>query len=179
MAPEMVVRSDRASSNLPPPTTLASSFIFDSSEDDAISQIKDETAMRGLPVDENNTVLRDTVLRTFLLFQLCVSAPVAASLGVSAYVRLVEVHGPVYDFVASLLTSMMAAAIVFILILQRRTFEQGLPIDLTLKFEEAKSALATSLWIWEMVDAGVQPTTMWNRRGPRMAAAGISALVLL
>lgn len=179
MPPEMAERSDRSASILQPQQDPASSIISHSSEDDSISQPKSEAAMRGLPVDENNTVLRDTVLRTFLLFQLCVSAPVAASLGVSAYVRLVEVHGPVYDFVASLLTSMMAAAIVFILILQRKTFDRGLPIDLTLKFEEAKSAMATSLWIWEMVDAGIQPTTMWNRRGPRMAAAGVSALVLL
>ena len=135
--------------------------------------------MRGLPDGEHTSLLRDTILRTFWLFQLCVSAPVCAALGVSAFVRLVEVHGAVYDFAASLFTSMMAAVIVFILILQRRTFEQGLSIDLTMKFEEAKSALATSLWIWELVDSGIQPTTMWNRRGPRMAAAGISAIVLL
>lgn len=135
--------------------------------------------MRGLPDNDHDSVLRDTILRTFWLFQLCVSAPVSVALGVSAFVRLVEVHGAVYDFAASLFTSIMAGIIVFIIILQRRTFEQGLPIDLTMKFEEAKSALASSLWIWELVDAGIQPTTRWNRRGPRMAAAGLSALVLL
>ncbi len=135
--------------------------------------------MRGLPDNADHSLLRDTVLRTFWLFQLCVAAPISAALGVSAFVRLVEVHGAVYDFVASLITSLMGGVIVFILIIQRRTFEHGLHIDLTLRFEEVKSILATSLWVWEMVDAGIQPTSVWNQRGPRLIAAGASAIVLL
>ena len=140
--------------------------------------VNNET-MRGLQDEHDHSLLRDTILRTFWLFQLCVAAPIACALGGSAFVRLVEVHGAVYDFVTSLVTSMTAATIVFLLILQRRTFEQGLHIDLTLRFEVVKSVLATSLWIWEMVDSWIQPTTVWNQRGPRMVAAGVSATVLL
>lgn len=136
--------------------------------------------MRGLPSDTDHLPhLRNTILRTFYLFQLCVSAPLCIFLGLWAFVRLVEVHRAIYDFAASLFTSLMAGLITFILIVQRRTFEQGVPIELTMQFEEAKSALATSLWIWELVDSGVQPIGMWNRRGPRMAAAGMSAVVVL
>ncbi|KAK5167674.1 uncharacterized protein LTR77_007373 [Saxophila tyrrhenica] len=135
--------------------------------------------MRGLQDSPStDSLLRDTILRTFWLFQLCVSAPISCALGVSAFVRLVEVHGFIYDFIASLIPSLMAGVIVFILVIQRRMFEHGLSIDLTLKFEAVKSILATSLWIWELVDSGVQPTTVWNQRGPRMVAAGVSAIVL-
>jgi hypothetical protein len=135
--------------------------------------------MRGLSNDNDNDFLADTFLRTVWLFQLIVTSPIAIALGVSSLVRLLEVHGPIYDFIASLCTSIFAAGIVFILIVQRKTFENGVSLSLTIKFEASKSALATILWVWCMVDAGVQPTSDWNRRTPRLIAASCSSILLL
>lgn len=137
--------------------------------------------MRGLHDEDDTDFLADTFLRTAWLFQLIVTGPVAVALGGSAFVRLLEVHGPVYDFVTSLFTALIAAAIVFIIIVQRKTFENGVSIHLTLKFETLKSIFATGLWIWCMIDAGVQPTAIgkWNRLGPRMVAASCSSVLLL
>jgi hypothetical protein len=145
----------------------------------SILSIPTISAMRGLSNDHDNDFLADTFLRTVWLFQLLVTSPVAIALGVSSLVRLLEVHGPIYDFIASLCTSIFAAGIVFILIVQRKTFENGVSLSLTVKFEALKSALATILWIWCMVDAAVQPTSDWNRRTPRMIAASCSSILLL
>lgn len=135
--------------------------------------------MRGLQDDHDADFLATTFLRTIWLFQLVVTSPIAAALGVSAVVRLLEVHGPIYDFVTSLCTALVAAAIVFIVIVQRRTFENGVSILVTLRFEALKSIFATALWVWLMVDAGVQPESYFNLKTPRLIAAACSSVLLL
>ena len=122
-----------------------------------------------------------TFLRTYWLFQALVAGPISAGLAISAFVRLFNMHGPIYDFVTHLCTAALCAAIVFIVLVQRKLPEERTSKDLTLKFEIAKSSLGTALWIWLMLDAafGPQNQNVYYKRSTRTGSAAIAFIVLL
>ena len=78
----------------------------------------------------------------------------------------------------------MAAGIVFIVFVQRKTFASSrqpvqigdfTPEGLSFLFEVAKSVLATAMWIWLLLDSAVGP----NAYHDRVVTAVISGVLLL
>ncbi|PVH69837.1 hypothetical protein DL98DRAFT_521971 [Cadophora sp. DSE1049] len=115
------------------------------------------------------------------LFQALVALPAMVILGEWALEALFYTNMPIYDFITSTFNSLFAAAIIFIVFVQLNTTTSPL---ITLHFEVAKSSLATALWLWLLLDSIFEPG-QWNSpyqrppKGPRIARAGISVVVLL
>ncbi|KAK0129568.1 hypothetical protein ONS96_000133 [Cadophora gregata f. sp. sojae] len=115
------------------------------------------------------------------LFQALVALPAMVILGEWALEALFYTNMPIYEFITSTFNALFAAAIIFIVFVQLNTSTSPL---ITLYFEIAKSSLATALWLWLLLDAIFDPE-QWNRpyqrppKGPRIARAGISVVVLL
>ena len=118
-------------------------------------------------------------LRTAWIFQALVAGPIAIVLGFSAFFRLLDVHGPFYPFLMHFWNAIIASCIVFIVLIQRKIPDRYDLKATTLHFEEAKSALATALWLWLTLDAGLSVETRFNRRAPRLGAAFMSSVLLL
>ena len=98
--------------------------------------------------------MADDIGRVFLakawLFQAIVAGPTFVVLGLCAMMAMWDGGGwSVYDFVTFLSTATMAGLIIFVVLVQRQ-----LALDAahrwTLRFEIAKSALASGLWVWLM-----------------------------
>lgn len=136
--------------------------------------------MRSLD-DMEDRRLGATFLETSWLFQAIFAGPLSAALAISAFVRLLDSHGPVYDFVTHLCTSILLAAIVFIVLIQRKQPVKQRSKALTLKFEVAKSVIATVLWIWLMMDAAFGPESYndYYKRPSRITSASVAAVVLV
>ena len=126
----------------------------------------------------DHQLLGSAFLRTYWLFQAIFATPIAAALAVSTFVRVLDTHGPVYDVATSLCNAILAAGIVFIVLVQRKV-----PVDknLTLAFEIAKSVLATTLWVWLMLDAAIGPQSIedYYKRDTRVGSAAVSSIALL
>ena len=120
-------------------------------------------------------------LTTFWIFQLVFAAPISAALAISAVVRLLNTHGPLYDFITHLCTSILMAAIVFIILIQRKIGLEETSKNLTWRFELSKSIIATDLWIWLMLDAAFRPQEEYSfyGRSTRVAAASTACILLL
>jgi hypothetical protein len=100
------------------------------------------------PADERNAQhLGSTFLQTYWLFQAIFCSPISAALAISAFVRLLNTHGPIYDFVTQVCNAILSGAIVFIVLIQQRLPAHQNSKPLTLRFEVAKSVLATALWV--------------------------------
>ncbi len=82
------------------------------------------------------------------LFQAIVSTPTFVLSGFSALFNLYASYSSIYDFVIYFFTAIMAAGIIFIVLVQRQFLAAGK--RLTFWLEVAKSLLATGLWIWLM-----------------------------
>ncbi len=82
------------------------------------------------------------------LFQAIVAGPTFVLLGLGALVSLYDGSIPIYDFVTCLFNAIMAAGIIFIVLIQMQFPAAGK--RLTLWLEVTKSLLATGLWIWLM-----------------------------
>ena len=125
--------------------------------------------------------LGSTFLQTYWLFQAIFAGPISAALAISAFVRLLDTHGPIYDFVTQVCNAILAGAIVFIVLVQQRMPASRVSKALTLKFEIAKSVLATALWVWLMLDAGFGPENEYDyyKRGPRLGSSAVASIVLV
>lgn len=118
-------------------------------------------------------------LRTAWIFQALVAGPIAIGLGFSALFRLLEVHGPFYPFLMQFWNAIIASCIVFIVLIQRKIPDRYDLKATTVHFEEAKSALATALWLWLTLDAGLSVETRFNTQASRLGAAFMSSALLL
>ena len=125
--------------------------------------------------------LGSTFLQTYWLFQAIFAGPISAALAISGFVRLLNTHGPIYDFVTQVCNAMLAGAIVFIVLIQQRMPANRVSKALTLKLEIAKSMLATGLWVWLMLDAGFGPENEYDyyKRGPRLGSSAVASIVLV
>lgn len=125
--------------------------------------------------------LSTLVLRTTWIFQAIAAGPTFVVLGLLAIFNLFNTYSRIYDFVTHLMTTLLAAGIIFIVLLQRKIPPEKTDARQTLRFEIAKSALATALWLWLMLDAVFGPKDhYWNDLRPRrIASAGIASLLLL
>ncbi|KAH6719707.1 hypothetical protein BKA61DRAFT_470762 [Leptodontidium sp. MPI-SDFR-AT-0119] len=116
--------------------------------------------------------------RSIGLFQGLVALPALFILGEWALISLFETNIPIYDFITSTFNSIFAAGILFVLVVQHNITPSPAII---LYFEVAKSGLATAVWLWLLLDSIFGPNRSYQRppRGPRIARAGISVIVLL
>jgi hypothetical protein len=94
------------------------------------------------------STLGGVFLTRLWLFQAIVAGPTFVLLGLCASFNLYGGSMAIYDFVTYLFTSMMAAGIIFVVLIQRQFPAAGK--RLTFWLEVAKSLLATGLWIWLM-----------------------------
>ena len=120
-------------------------------------------------------------LTTIWVFQLVAAGPIFIWLGLAAIFNLFYTFDRAYDFITHLCTSLFAAGIFFIVLVQRKV-GNSVGETLTLRFEIAKSGFATALWVWLMLDAVLGPDDHYgyrNTRQTRIIAAGVSVILLL
>lgn len=120
-------------------------------------------------------------LTTIWVFQLVAAGPIFIWLGLAAIFNLFYTFDRAYDFITHLCTSLFAASIFFIVLVQRKV-DDRVGRRLTLRFEIAKSGFATALWVWLMMDAVFGPEDHygnWEPRQSRVVAAGFSVILLL
>lgn len=129
--------------------------------------------------------LSQRIVRTAGLFQGLVALPTMLVMGEEVFEQLFYYYYSfrVYYFITATFNSLMAAGIIFILILQRGS-NSTMSKSLTLGFEAAKSALATAVWIWLMMDSIFGPKRRYSyqpdvRRTPRIIRSAISIVCLL
>lgn len=132
-------------------------------------------------IESDSQSLGSTFLRTYWIFQAIFAGPISAALAISAFVRLLDLHGPLYDFVTQICTAILSAGIVFIVLVQRKLDKSYSSKSLTLKFEIAKSIFATALWVWCMLDAALGPESEFDyyKRPPRVGSAAVASIVLV
>ncbi|KAF2675679.1 hypothetical protein K458DRAFT_437823 [Lentithecium fluviatile CBS 122367] len=121
------------------------------------------------------------MLRGVGIFQAIVALPTMFILGMMAYIQLFESYLLYYYFVADSLTAIMAAGIIFIVYVQRKAIVSSFQ---TLVFEAIKSALATGLWLWLILDSAFGPWKNWRHIGDedverRIKRAALSSILLV
>ena len=83
------------------------------------------------------------------LFQAIIASPTFVVLGATAMFAVWEPnYWTVYDFITFSFTATMAGGIIFLVLVQRQLPTVGKLW--TFRFEMAKAAIATGLWIWLM-----------------------------
>lgn len=120
-------------------------------------------------------------LTTSWLFQLIAAGPIFVWLGLAAIFNLFYTFDRAYDFITHLCTSLLAASIFFIVLIQRK-LSDGADGPLTLRFEISKSVCATALWVWLILDAIFGPEDHYGYREgrrTRVTAAAVSIILLL
>ena len=125
--------------------------------------------------------LSQLLVRTLWIFQLFASFPVFLFLGVSTYINIFRTYEDAYDFTMHFCTCLLAGSIVFIILVQRRIHQDRLSTVLALRFEAAKAACATILWLWYFLDAAIGPRRYYNciyDREKRVRAAGVFVILL-
>ncbi|KAF2660333.1 hypothetical protein K491DRAFT_688379 [Lophiostoma macrostomum CBS 122681] len=127
--------------------------------------------------------LGQQMLRGIGIFQVIAALPTMVILGGCAYAQLFYSYERFYFFVADALNALLAAAIIFIVYIQRKA---ALTPLLTLLFESLKSVFATAMWVWLILDAAFGPWKEWygarpgdvERRVDRAALAVVLLLIL-
>ncbi|KAK4451520.1 hypothetical protein QBC34DRAFT_436637 [Podospora aff. communis PSN243] len=115
------------------------------------------------------------------IFQAIIASPNFILLGAEAMFAVWEpTYWTVYDFITFSFTATMAGGIIFLVLVQRQLPNAGKLW--TFRFELAKAAIATGLWIWLMADALWGPSRRrgWNDdfRIRRVIMSAISVNVL-
>ncbi|KAK5662137.1 hypothetical protein OQA88_8042 [Cercophora sp. LCS_1] len=126
-----------------------------------------------------NPPLAPILLKKTWLFQAIVAGPTFVILGLCAMIALWDGgYWTIYDFVTDTCTSIMAAGIIFIVLVQRQLGEPDADEmkKWTLRFEVAKSGLATGLWVWLMADSIWGPGISYRER--RIACSAIASVLL-
>ncbi|KUJ12765.1 uncharacterized protein LY89DRAFT_687722 [Mollisia scopiformis] len=118
--------------------------------------------------------------RTTGLFQALVALPTMFFMGEVSMVALFQSRIPIYDFIASTFNALFAAGIIFIVFVQRNV---TMSKTITVYFEEAKSGLATAVWLWLLLDTICGPEHHYwyyysGPRGARIIRAAISIILL-
>jgi len=120
-------------------------------------------------------------LRTLWIFQALAAIPILVLLGLGAVTQFFDTFETVYNLIRSLLVALMASAIIFIVLIQHSLSTEYTSRHLTMISEMAKSALATGMWLWLMLDSVLNNTNNYRffDRSVRMQASGFVAVVLL
>ncbi|KAK5741060.1 hypothetical protein LTR17_004210 [Elasticomyces elasticus] len=121
-------------------------------------------------------------LRTVWIFQAIAAGPIFFCLGMLAIFNMFNTFDTLYEFFTHLITALLAAAIIFIVVVQRTLPPDATSKTLTLRFEISKSILATALWLWLLFDAIFGPRNhsgYYMPRSQRIAVAGISSILPL
>jgi len=124
------------------------------------------------------------MVRTAGLFQGLVAVPVMLVMGESVFEHLFwwYYYTRVYNFILAFFNALFAAGIVFIIFIQRQPIQSA---AIRLYLELAKSACATAVWIWLLLDSifGPQRGYYYNPpsrpRAPKIISAALSVFVLL
>ena len=128
-------------------------------------------------------VINRAFLTTAWTFQLVAAGPIFIWLGLAAIFNLFYTFDRVVDFITHLFTSLFAAGIFFIVLVQRKLRkEDASNRPLTLRFEVAKLVLATMLWVWLMMDAIFGPDDHYGYRDgrqTRIIASAVSVFLIL
>ena len=97
--------------------------------------------------------LGHTFLSRAWIFQAVIASPILLTLGIYCFVAIYDGHAPIYDFVMYLGNTILAAGVVFIVLVQRKvqtemllSTEKGRRLGFW--FEVGKSVMATALWAW-------------------------------
>ncbi|KAK3330452.1 hypothetical protein B0H66DRAFT_62793 [Apodospora peruviana] len=118
------------------------------------------------------------------IFQAIIASPAMIIYGGVAFFAVFDgSYYTIYDFVMYLCESILAAGIIFIVLIQRQLKPASLRSEsgkrLTVYFEAAKALLATALWLWALIDAVLTRDNYYHRSERRIAAAGIAFIVLV
>lgn len=134
--------------------------------------------------NHDNSVSSSPIGHVFLtriwLFQAIIAAPTFIILGMMAIANMYNTYDTIYDFVTHLCTAILAAGIIFVVLVQKKLPEAGK--KLTFLFEVAKSVLATALWVWLMADAIWGPISHGGYRRDRkmrIVTSAIASVLLL
>ncbi len=132
-----------------------------------------------MTTDPSDHSLELVLLTRVWLFQAIVAAPTFVVLGTCAIINMFSTYDTLYDFITHLCTAILAMGIIFVVLVQRKVPTAGK--SLTVKFEIAKSVLATSLWIWLMADSiwGPSSHSGYGKRETRIVASGFASILLL
>lgn len=130
----------------------------------------------------HNQPIGQLFLRATWLFQAIVAGPTFVLLGFLAFIDLWSPYaGSIYDFVTHIGTALLAAGIIFLVVIQRKIPADETITPLMLNFETAKAGLASGLWLWLMLDATLSPRARDNQgrlNQTRIAASAISFALL-
>ena len=127
-----------------------------------------------------NRLLGPHFLRTAWLFQAIVAGPIFFFLGIAAVLNMFNTYDTLSDFITQLCSSLLAGGIIYLVSIQRKLPDERNTAQLTLRFELAKAVLATSLWLWLLLDAiFARHYSGYASRTRRIIAAAISSLLLL
>jgi hypothetical protein len=127
-------------------------------------------------MDQQNN-LSTVVLRTVWIFQFVAALPVFLFRGGSAFFVLWGAGESMYDFVTDFVWTILSGGVLFSILHQRKLTNASWL--LTLRFETARSLLASILWVWLMLDAIFLRRNSW--RGPEygFVLAAISSSLLV
>jgi len=112
----------------------------------------------------NQRPLGKQMLKTASLFQIGVALPVTIILGLICFVDLFggTRYSDFYEFYRNAINALLAAGIIFLAVINIRVPLSNVH---TVWFEFGKSALATILWLWLVLDAFFGP---WQYKYPWM-----------
>ncbi|KFX88458.1 hypothetical protein V495_07523 [Pseudogymnoascus sp. VKM F-4514 (FW-929)] len=128
--------------------------------------------------------MTNQILRAAGLFQALLTTPIALTLGFLAFVELWDNFETIYRFLTYTVNGLLAAVILFILLIQDRM--PSLSANVSFILEVAKSLLATAMWLWLLLDSAFaehssrykEPSNARFMRVVRAFIAGLALLVL-
>ncbi|KFY18663.1 hypothetical protein V493_08435 [Pseudogymnoascus sp. VKM F-4281 (FW-2241)] len=128
--------------------------------------------------------MTNQILRAAGLFQALLTAPIALTLGFLAFAELWDNYQTIYRFLTYTVNGLLAAIILFILLIQDRM--PSLSASVSFILEVAKSLLATAMWLWLVLDSAYaehrngyrEPSNDRFLRVVRAFIAGFALLVL-
>ncbi|KAL5354549.1 hypothetical protein ACLOAV_000638 [Pseudogymnoascus australis] len=128
--------------------------------------------------------MTNQILRAAGLFQALLTTPIALTLGFLAFVELWDNYETIYRFLTYTVNGLLAAIILFILLIQDRM--PTLSANISFILEIAKSLLATLMWLWLLLDSALadhghryrEPSNDKFLRVVRAFIAGFALLVL-
>ncbi|KFY75887.1 hypothetical protein V498_09859 [Pseudogymnoascus sp. VKM F-4517 (FW-2822)] len=132
----------------------------------------------------STATMTNQILRAAGLFQALLTTPIALTLGFLAFVELWDNYETIYRFLTYTVNGLLAAIILFILLIQDRM--PTLSANISFILEIAKSLLATLMWLWLLLDSALadhghryrEPSNDKFLRVVRAFIAGFALLVL-
>ncbi|KFY17007.1 hypothetical protein V492_00951 [Pseudogymnoascus sp. VKM F-4246] len=128
--------------------------------------------------------MTNQILRAAGLFQALLTTPIALTLGFLAFTQLWDNYDTIYRFLTYTVNGLLATIILFILLIQDRM--PRLSANISFILEVAKSLLASTMWLWLVLDSALadhgnryrEPSNDRFVRVVRSFIAGFALLVL-